>query len=717
MKTLYGKLYDYMEDSRILQCIRSGLVMSIPILLLGSIGLVLKSFPIAAYQNFIKTFCSGILFDVFSFIYDGTFGILAVYMTATISLCYAKQFMEPQKYNYGTVLTALTCFAIFSGVGSAGFSFDAFGVKGMFLAIVCSLAGSALYLFFSNHITQTLHLYADGADAEFKISVGMFVPIGLTALVFALLNYLVTTLTGTAHIQEFIISVANNTFLNMGRGLGSGLLFVLMSSIFWFFGIHGSDVLENVCDNLFTPAVAINEAQLLAGQAPTELFSKTFFDVFVLMGGCGVAMCLLAALLIFSKRRSNHALARLAAIPMLFNINEIMVFGLPVVFNPILLIPFLLTPVVITLTSYGAMTLGLVPLAAHSVEWTTPFFFSGYMATGSIAGALLQLFNLALGTVIYIPFVKEYDREKMRNAKSRMDKLVSALKYSEESGEPISLLTLPNAGGVVAKTLAVDLRRMIMEQTPTMYYQAQFDNHGQCIGAEALLRWNHPLYGMVYPPLAVKLAAETGILTDMEAAVFKKVASDMPRLKQIIGPHAKICVNVSAVAMQSDEIVKTLKQILNQGVQARDICIEVTEQMTMQFNDDVIARFDRIRKAGFSLAIDDFSMGSTSLRYLQENLFDLVKLDGALVQDMMVNERSAKIVASLVQLSRDLGFQLLAEYVETAQQKQALEALGCYLYQGWLYSPALPIDEMSEKLEAARLSAQNKNALVSQKTN
>ena len=107
-----------------------------------------------------------------------------------------------------------------------------------------------------------------------------------------------------------------------------------------FFGIHGTNTLDMVAKQLFEPGVQINQALIQNGQLPTELFSKTFLDIFVFIGGCGTALCLILAIFIAAKKSNNKKLAKVAGISVFFNINEIVIFGFPVIFNPIMLIPF-----------------------------------------------------------------------------------------------------------------------------------------------------------------------------------------------------------------------------------------------------------------------------------------------------------------------------------------------------------------------------------------
>ena len=210
-----------------------------------------------------------------------------------------------------------------------------------------------------------------------------------------------------------------------------------------------------------------------SGQAGTEIYSNPFFDVFVVMGGCGYTICLLLAILLFSRRRSNRKLAAFSSLPMIFNINEMLVFGLPVVFNPVLFIPFILVPLVTVLTSSFAIYMGLVPVPVTSVEWTTPLFLGGYLATGSISGMLLQLVNMIIGILIYRPFIRIFDEETQQNAQYKMEQLTQRFQKHEEEGRILPLLSTQDSLSHVSKTLAEDINFRLSGQMPLLYYQPQ----------------------------------------------------------------------------------------------------------------------------------------------------------------------------------------------------------------------------------------------------
>ncbi len=675
-----------------IKAIRGGLVSLIPVLLIGAISLTIKEFPIDAYSEFIRSFAGGLIYSLLDAVYGVTFGLLSVYMCMSVAYHYDSERTGTAGSKLACPIVSVATFVIFTGLGSL--NMDTLGPKGMFISILATLSSSALYSFLSIRIKHK-RLMTDGSDAHLNRALETLLPMTLTVAAFALFNGILLLISKGKNIHDLFLISMEKLFSLMGDGFFAGLLFVLLTGILWFFGIHGSDVLEGVSEKIFIPKIDINMELVASGAEASEILTKQFFDLFVLMGGCGSAMCLLIALLIFSKRKSNKNLAGMAALPMVFNINEIMVFGLPIIYNPIMLIPFLLVPVVCYLTSYGALALGIVPMTIAKVEWTTPVILGGFLGTGSVMGSLLQIFNLALGVLIYRPFVKRYDAERIESAKRDYDALVELLKKSEQSREPVVLTELPGAVGAFAKSLALDIEDAIASDELKLYYQPQYDINGKCIGAEALLRYEDSTLGMIYPPLIIELAKEHKMLYRLEEYIFKRAFSDS---EVFVKEHEsiKISVNISGNSIQSPEFERLLIELAESHSFKNPVCIEVTEQTAIEFNKELSERISNLRSCGYTLAIDDFSAGSTSLQYLQENGFDLVKLDGSIVQNCIENPRCKEIASSIVELSHNLGFMVLAEYVSTAQIRDCMAEIGCTMYQGWLFSPAVDFEKIKE---------------------
>lgn len=166
------------------------------------------------------------------------------------------------------------------------------------------------------------------------------------------------------------------------------------------------------------------------------------------------------------------------------------------------------------------------------------------------------------------------------------------------------------------------------------------------------------------------------------------------RLGKEIAAPLEISFNITPDRLSDDRFVDQLREQQAQlDFGPHHLGVEITEQVALSSTDEMDKRLQVLRDCGLALIMDDFGMGHSSMLYLQNQPFQMVKLDGKLVRSLMENDRSSSIIASIAELSATLDFELLAEFVETAEQRERLAALGCRLYQGYLYSPALPLDE------------------------
>ncbi|MCR5356621.1 MAG: EAL domain-containing protein [Lachnospiraceae bacterium] len=674
--------------------IKTSLAMVIPILFIGSITVLLNGFPIQAYQDFISTFMGGALRSILLMVQTATVGILAIYITVALNLSYMHRTDEGMRlvFRFGSLLGCLTGFLIITGLFSGEPDLSLLSGQGVFSALVAGIAGSVLFKKFEELFKMRKMVFVDGADSEFNAALHVILPFLSVTLVFAVVNYLITVCFQVQSIQHLFMKVMDAIFLRMHRSYSSGLLFTTLTSIMWWFGIHGNNVLNQVAVEMFTEII------------PGEIVSKSFIDTFVNMGGTGCTIGLLFAMMVFGKRSSTKKLSGMALLPGIFNIGEMMVFGFPVIYNPTMIIPFILAPILCFSCAFLLTVTGFLPPVATEVVWTTPALMSGYLATGSVKGIIVQLLNIVISTACYAPFVIRYEKESLDEFSSAMNELVSILKKSEELAEEVVLTECEGNVGRLAKLLATDLDASLSKSSPDadheraespliIKYQPQYDNLGRCMGAEALLRWNHVRYGIIYPPLAVQIAKESGALYRLETYIIEKAIRDSASLRECFGDKFKLSVNATVTTLYDKRFVSFLQTMADRyKLKTGNICIEITEETELVTTEETGELIKNIRTFGYTFALDDFSMGHTSLQYLQHNQFDIVKLDGNLVRSILTNDRTKEIINSIVYLSKSLDFKVLAEFVETPEQKEALEQIGCLLYQGYLFSPALDKD-------------------------
>ena len=685
---------DRVQSFTPVMAIRNGLINIIPVLIIGAFALILKTFPIESYQNAIATFAGGFLLKLYDIVYSATFGVLSLYMTYSISRSYVRLKDGPGASGIGAQIASLMSFFVLVGAYLPGFGTDGMGPKSMFLAIITGLGASSLYLFIRRRINSKRRaVYSEGADREFNRMLSTLLPVTLVVMLFALIDLLVILAFDVDSFRMLLSNAFNRLFSIGENGFFKGLAFVFLSSLLWFFGIHGSDTLEGVMQTYFAPGLAANQAAVAAGAAPTTVLTKELFDCFVLMGGCGSAICLLITILLFSRNKARRGLGLTAAFPMIFNINELMVFGLPIIFNPVMFIPFLAVPLVSYTSAYMAISTGLVPMITNSVEWTTPILLGGIRATGSAAGAFLQLFNVALGVLIYLPFVRMLDRQSRENVVRNHENFMKYFRSHEAELTNMRLSELTNVYGEYAKDLCTELRDGL-EEGIRLAYQPQYNYDGECVGVETLLRWVHPIHGPLYPPLVIKLADETGVLAELEEAVLMRALEDSDAIRRKFGDKVKISVNVTGATIATRRYIEFCEH-LNEvdPFKQKNVCIEVTEQVALSVDNKTREGLGKLRAMGLMLAIDDFSMGQTSLHYLKDGLFDILKLDGSLIKGLADHQNYREIVSSIVRLSTSLNLTVIAEFVETEQERDALHEIGCDNYQGYLYSPAVYLED------------------------
>lgn len=686
------KLMGNIENNILLKSVRRGMMIMVPIVLVASIAQAVIAFPITAVRNWIADVCGGSIYFILTSIKDFSFSYFSIILAISTSVSYA---MEKKEHMESLVLAPILSCASFllmihtdaSGGGLV------LGAQSGFMALIVSLAVSAFYIFLINSPVSRIWGNIGGDDVIYAGVMKAVVPSCIVMLAAALWSFLFKEIFG---INDIISWMSLNVDIMMGK-LKSGFLTAVVSAflihILWFFGIHGNNIFDNFM-------------QLHSGVGENIIFSKTFFDAFVNMGGCGTSMCIILAILFFAKQKRTKNLAKTAVVPIMFNINEILTFGLPIIWNPAMLIPFILVPIECAVIAYTAIRLGIVAPVTTNVEWTVPVFASGYIATGgSVSGSILQFFNLLIGTLTYIPFIKLYEYLYAHKVRSNVNELTKQLRKAEQSGIKPAFWGSTDTLGAAAHMLADDLKKALMNEEPYLVYQPQFIADGTCVGAEALIRWKHPIAGYIYPPLVIYLAQQGGFLPELEKLIFDRACAAIKEIEGRSRRKFKISVNVTAKSLAWEGLDSYISSCVNKyGIHPEKLWIEITEQDMLSREKDIIDRIENLKKKGHSFLIDDFGMGKTSILYLQTNLFDGIKLDGSLITTILGNKTNKEIVSSIIGLGERLGIKVIAEYVETGEHCDLLNSMGCDWYQGYYFSRPITLDEFIDCLSGKKIN-------------
>lgn len=692
VKNRLFQISDYFDDNTMFMAIRQGMVMMIPLLVSGSMALMLVSLPLPMYQGFLSRLWGGRVVEFLRFIQSASFGFFSVGLALTTSYSYA---MIRQKDGGGgkgdavmVMLTTMVSLIGFSGIQREDFSVAALGTNNIFTALFIALSCSAL--FFQIKDKRLFRIQQRGMEADdcYAEAVSGIVPALLVVAFFAIFRQVFVAVFHVDSVQGLLELIVGRLLGSIENGLVVAIAVLLLAHCMWLFGIHGSNVMEPVMQENF---VRISEG---------VVFNKTFLDVFVHMGGTGSILCLVIAILLFSKKGSIKNIAKLSFPTAVFNISEIIAFGLPVILNPIFVIPYLLVPVVLCVISYAAVSLGIVPYVVQQVEWTTPVFLSGYLATGSVAGSILQAVCLVVGVLIYLPFLRLFEERGERQLVKNVKALTAELQRQEAENAIMPLTGRGDMLGGVARVLSADLKDAVRDRKLFFLYQPQVDTKERCIGAEVLIRWMHPIAGFIYPPLIIQLAKEERLLRDIEAYLFDEAAYAVSEIGKVIPTEFKISVNITNESLAWEDFEYCLaEKVQKYKVSPARLWLEITEQDALVSSREMLDKIQRLKEQGHKFLIDDFGMGHTSLMYLRTNHFGVVKLDGSLTKDVLQNNRNKDIIAAITELGKSLHFETIAEYVETGEQKDKLLELGCNGFQGYYYSKPIPLAELIPWME------------------
>lgn len=410
------------SSQRHLVAIRDSFISILPITMVGSVAVLLNvifrdlpnNYGFPGFAEFMAPVIS-----INGVVWFASIAILSLVFIISLGYNIAKS------YNVNALAGALVAFASFIAFLPQEASFDTtineatvhvtqwgyinldyLGAKGLFPAMIIGIVAVIIYAkLMLKNITIKLPDSVPPAVNKAFVSI---IPGVVAIYVAAIISFLVVKLTGSS-LNDLIAQYIQAPLLGLSQGAFSVVLLAFLVQLFWFFGLHGHNVLGPILDGIYQPALIANIDHISKGGTVDTLpyiWTRGSFDAYLQLGGSGMTMALIIAILLFSKREDSRAVAKLGTPMGIFNINEPMIFGMPIVLNPLYLIPFLLAPTIGAIVAYTATVLGIVPPVYVAVPWVLPTGLYAFFATGgSIMAALIALLNLFIAFVIWTPFV------------------------------------------------------------------------------------------------------------------------------------------------------------------------------------------------------------------------------------------------------------------------------------------------------------------------
>ena len=430
LEAIFMLLAEKIGKNKYLISIRDGFLLTTPLLIIGSFFLLIANFPINNWTEFWARFFGENWTAYMAKPTSATFDIMAILAVVGIAYSFSRE-LNVDKLS-GAAVAVVSWFILMpykvtdGSVTLNGIPLDWVGSKGIFIGIITAFVSVHIYAWVIKK--GWIIKMPKGVPPAVTQSFAALVPSAVVLGVFFLANSLIA-ITPYDNAFNFIFKFLQQPLLVLGNTLGAVLVAMGFQHFFWFFGINGGSIVGSIMQPILTPLSMENLSAFQAGTALPNVINQQFYDLFTTFGGAGSTLSMLIAMIIVCRSQRIKNLSKISIVPALFGINEPVIFGLPVVLNPTILIPFLLTPLINILISYFSMVSGLVPFTSGvSMPWTTPVIISGFLTTGW-RGALLQLILVILGVFIYMPFVKMMDKQYKKEE----------LQASESSDDDISL--------------------------------------------------------------------------------------------------------------------------------------------------------------------------------------------------------------------------------------------------------------------------------------
>lgn len=396
-----------LAEQKHLRAVRDGIISTMPLIMIGSFFVLLVNFPIPAWTEFIQPYVPSIMLP-----YRITVGLMALYASYGMGYSLAKSYeldgVSGGSLALGTFLMTMTPVMGKAAEGGEELGWvlpmNFLGGGGMFTAILTMIIAVEI-LRFCKEKNVTIKLpeqVPDSVARSFEAIIPGMISLTLIWFVCHILKFNINE--AIMKVFEPVVDIAGNTYLGV-------LIPVLLICLLWSAGVHGVSVIGSIVRPLWLVLLEQNITEVANGGVAQNIGTEGFFDLFIWIGGSGgtLALCIL---FMMSKSTYMKQIGRLSLIPGIFNINEPIMFGAPIVLNPILAIPFVVAPVITTSITYVAMKFDFVAKVSVVTPFAIPAPIKAYLSTnGDWRAIILVMINLAIYFIIYYPFVKAYDKK------------------------------------------------------------------------------------------------------------------------------------------------------------------------------------------------------------------------------------------------------------------------------------------------------------------
>lgn len=388
-------------SNKYLKAISGGFVAILSATIVGSMFILLGNLPIKAYTEWLASSGFG---SILALPGQVTTDLIALYASFFIAYSLAREF---QTDGAGAGLASLVSFMLVTGRVEGSISTAYLGAKGLFTAMIVALIAARIYVYVVKHgwVIKLPESVPPNVSNSFSALIPSFIVIAIFLAVAGAMTY---TSYGNLHVAVFTI-IQEQLMRFMGNNIFAYVFFNLVCNILWFFGLHGGNITGSITSPIYTPLGLENLALTQAGKAPINIISPQLTNCYT-FGGVGSMFSLAIIMTFLSKSEQFKTLGRLALPTTFFFINEPLIFGIPVVLNPLFFIPLMFLTPIMAIMTYVVMSAGLIPIPnGVQIPWTTPPLISGFLI-GDWRLVIWQVLMILFAGAFYFPFFKVADK-------------------------------------------------------------------------------------------------------------------------------------------------------------------------------------------------------------------------------------------------------------------------------------------------------------------
>lgn len=397
---------------------------------------------------------------------------------------------------------------------------------------------------------------------------------------------------------------------------------------------------------------------------------------------------------------SDSAVLRWVFVPSILGLNSTAILSLALPVSILYVIPILICYSIGLLIYYLVDAFTMVhfmseyrvfmPIPYHEDKGIMPLFLSGYLYTNSLIGVFLQIIMLVINVVIFNPFIRffkqmvdhQFKLQQLNFVNDKNDSFILNSFYLVQREDNV---------GYLIRSLCLDLREALANKELFLVYQPKVNFKDKKIdGFEALIRWNHKLYGFIAPPVIVAIADEAKVLEELGLYVVEGAVKQMDILKKAGFTDITMSVNFSMKELKNFRIIeKTVAIIKRYNIEITNMEIELTENVELILSKEVLKTIKSFSQNDIPIAIDDFGVGHSGIMYLKHLGIFTVKIDKAISFDIVNNVKMQAILSTMLDMCNSFNIKLLIEFVDNPEQLDFLVAMGCNHFQGYIFSPPL----------------------------